>query len=474
MADKAEMHCVDPWLIAQGAYCALNAGDTCLIGQYVSRMEAVLEKSRSVEYMLYCNLACLNDLFAGNAPSAFALAGEAVRAAREAGIPVGEALGRMLTAQAACEMGDHAIASHEINEAEDFFLSIGSSILEFSCELIKAYFAFHSGQEDDALEFVRVALRLGRQKGYTTAPYLWRRPVWSLLCAKALEAGIEVDYVHDLIRKQRLVPDGTAAQLENWPWPVKISVLGKFDLLVDGKPVRFSRKSQKKPLLMLKMLIALGGSEVKEEQLSDLLWPEADGDRAHSAFTTTLSRLRRLIGLDKAVEIHDGKASLNPRYCWVDVRAFEKIFSQVDPLLEGVGANVREQDRSHETILQLGDRAVGMYSGPLLPGEADESWVMPLRERLNSKFLRLIMRYGRHLETMERWEKAANCYRAASEMEEMIDEELYQRFMVCRQHLDHPARTVEVYRYSGTPAATQGRRPASKTETIYKNLILST
>ena len=474
MADKAGMHGADPWLIVQGAYCVLNAGDTCLIGQYVSRMEQVLEKSRSVEYMLYCNLACLNDLIAGNAPDAFALAEEAVKAAREAGIPVGEALGRMLIAQAACEMGDHTIASDQINEAEDFFLSIGSSILEFSCKLIKAYFAFRSGQEKDALEFLQVALRLGCQKGYTTAPYLWRRPVWSLLCSNALKAGIEVDYVNDLVRKQRLVPEGTAVQLEDWPWPVRISVLGKFDLLVDGKPVRFSKKSQKKPLLMLKMLIVLGGSEIKEEQLSDLLWPEAEGDRAHSAFTTTLSRLRRLIGFDKAIEVHDGKVSLNSSYCWVDIRAFEKIFSEADPMLEGIGPKAKEQNRNHETILRLGDRAVGMYGGPLLPGEADESWVMPLRERLNSKFLRLVKRYGRYLETMEQWEKAANCYRAALEMKEMIDEELYQRFMICRQHLDHPARAVEVYRYSGTPAATQGRRPASKTETIYKNLILST
>ena len=83
---------------------------------------------------------------------------------------------------------------------------------------------------------------------------------------------------------------------------------------------------------MLKALIALGGKDVREEQLADLLWPEADGDQAHSAFTTTLSRLRQLIGSEKAIEVLEGKATLSPRYSWVDVGALERIFSEAEIL----------------------------------------------------------------------------------------------------------------------------------------------
>ena len=55
------------------------------------------------------------------------------------------------------------------------------------------------------------------------------------------------------------------------PWALKIFTLGRFGLLSDGKPVRFTRKAQEKPLALLKALIALGGREVHEEQIADAL-----------------------------------------------------------------------------------------------------------------------------------------------------------------------------------------------------------
>ena len=73
---------------------------------------------------------------------------------------------------------------------------------------------------------------------------------------------------------------------------------------------------------MLKALIALGGKGIDEERLMDILWPEADGDQAYSALTTTLSRLRQLLG-EKVLEVQAGRVTLNPRYCWVDVWTFE-------------------------------------------------------------------------------------------------------------------------------------------------------
>ena len=47
-------------------------------------------------------------------------------------------------------------------------------------------------------------MTLGRQKGFTTLLYFWRPAVMASLCEKALEAGIEVDYVQNLIRKLKL------------------------------------------------------------------------------------------------------------------------------------------------------------------------------------------------------------------------------------------------------------------------------
>ncbi len=70
---------------------------------------------------------------------------------------------------------------------------------------------------------------------------------------------------------------------------------------------------------MLKALIAFGGKDVGETRLSDALWPDAEGDAARTSFDTTLHRLRKLIGNDKAIVINEGLLSLDDRKVWTDV-----------------------------------------------------------------------------------------------------------------------------------------------------------
>ena len=147
-------------------------------------------------------------------------------------------------------------------------------------------------------------MAIGKEKGFLNT-FIDQPAVTARLCIKALEEGIEVPYVQEIIRKRRLIPEKPPLHLENWPWPVKIRTLGRFELFKNGNPFNFPGKAQKKPLLLLKALIALGGKDVDEERLTDILWPEADGDQAYSALTTTLSRLRQLMG-EKGLRFRPG------------------------------------------------------------------------------------------------------------------------------------------------------------------------
>lgn len=83
------------------------------------------------------------------------------------------------------------------------------------------------------------------------------------LCAKALDAGIEVEYVQELIRRRCLVPDNQYIYSEKWPWPLKIYTLGRFGIVKDGRHllsnVQFQRKAKHRPVELLKAIIALGG-----------------------------------------------------------------------------------------------------------------------------------------------------------------------------------------------------------------------
>lgn len=66
--------------------------------------------------------------------------------------------------------------------------------------------------------------------------------------------------------------------MESWPYPIKIHTLGKFEIIKDGRPLVFAGKVQKKPLEILKAVIAFGGRDVPVDTITDALWPDADGD----------------------------------------------------------------------------------------------------------------------------------------------------------------------------------------------------
>src|SRR5688572_15798663 len=100
---------------------------------------------------------------------------------------------------------------------------------------------------------------------------------------------------------------------------IYIYTLGRFDLVIDGQPLRFARRAPMRPLELLGALIACGGRSVGIGTLSDLLWPEADGYDAYRAFTTTLHRLRRVLVHPDAVRLSAGRLSLDPQIVQVDV-----------------------------------------------------------------------------------------------------------------------------------------------------------
>ena len=150
------------------------------------------------------------------------------------------------------------------------------------------------------------------------------------VCAEALAGGIEVEYARELIRRLRLAPPPSAALRDSWCWPLRIHALGRFELLIDDRPLASNGKAQKKTLELLKALVALGARDVDAGTFADALWPDADGDAARSALDMALHRLRKLLGRDDAVLMRDGKASLNADVCWLDVWAFESGLEQGD------------------------------------------------------------------------------------------------------------------------------------------------
>jgi len=336
-------------------------------------------------------------------------------------------------------MNDYDGAAEHLSEGLGISLAMRSRILEFTCLLFNAYLRFErekTNESDDGVKLLREALALGREQGYMNT-VVWYPRAMPGLCAKALEKGIEVNYIRALIARRNIIPEHSVLHVEIWPWPLKVHTLGAFRIEKDGQLLNISSRAQK-PLALLKALVALGGKGVKKDLLIDMLWPDAEGDAGQSAFTTTMARLRKMLGNEQAVLYQDAGATLNSRLCWCDVHAFERAYEKAESAWNNGNSRASAQE-----LMQSAEKAMAIYKGHFLPDEP-EHWAIAPRERLRNKYLRLIAWYGGHFEKECQWERAVEYYQKALETDSLV-EDIYQRLMLCYHKLGRRADAIRTF-----------------------------
>ena len=452
------------WIWFLGAASAVNAHDFEKAAELLAELDSSAGGLANWTKVAHQIAKTRDALFRGDPKLASLHADLAMQFAIDVGALFTLPFAHVAKAHAMHELEKPKEAADHLAQASRIADSSKNALMQFFILMAKARFAYDQGKKESGLLFSREALAIGKEEGIAET-YVDSPSAMSLLCARALEAGIEVEYVREIIRKRNLTLDEPFYHLEDWPWPVKIFTLGRFELWKDGKPIQFSRKVQQKPLSMLKVLIAFGGREVKEEMMADILWPEADGDAAHRSFISALHRLRQLIGCEKALQFKEGRLTLNGKYCWVDVWALENIWRQAD---------IQKKEGRIDAFLQLTEKAIGMCRGAFLGGETEQPWMVSLRERLRSKFLGCVNRLGRHWEQTGQWEKALECYQRGLDADDLA-EEFYQNLMTCYLHLDREAEARAVYhRCRKILSSALGIEPSAKTQAIYKSLLEKT
>ena len=460
LAEATGVQLMNVLLMGHGVLSALHRGDLANAKGFLRRMASALSAMKPWETAFYHYLAAWEAHHREDQAQASFHSEHCLAISEEVGNPWTEALALVQRAFVLQEKGKADAAVRHLRRAHRLGKERRMHFIRFVCLLAESYVFFRGEKEDYGLTILRQGLRIGREKGYVDV-HLWRPGLLETVSAKALERGIETGYVRDLIRRNALLPDGALPDPENWPWPLKLYTLGTFNLLQEQKPLTFSRKGRHKPLMMLKALVALGGKDVPEERLTDILWPDAEGDLAHQSFATTLRRLRVMLGDEKAVSLREGRVTLETRHCWVDAFAFETLFARVDAAPLG-GEDFPDKARA----MEVAAKAIALYKGPFLQGEPSHAWVVGMRERLRSKFLRAVGFLGRCLEREEQWVEAIFCYRKGLEVDDLA-EAFYQRLMVCHQRAGQTAEALAVYdRCRKTLSAILGIAPSPETDAI--------
>ena len=313
--------------------------------------------------------------------------------------------------------------------------------------LLEAWLAAKENNSERTLTYLRQSLALARegsQRYYLRFLDRALAPLFRL----ALEEGIDVSLVQNMIRTFRLKPQKDA--LDHWPWPVRIFTLGRFEARINGEKLGFSRKLPRKTLLLLKAIVALGGRDVPEQVLCDALWGDEEGDAAHNALSITVLRLRKLLGSNESILQQGGKVSLNSELCSVDAWVFEARLA--DPA-------------------SAGQKTLNLYGGMFLPEDEGESWSVAPRERLRGKFIDALSRYGTTLESEGDLPGAVQCYMRGIDADPIV-ESFSQGLMRCYERLDKRTEALSVYRrLKQTLSVVLGVPPSDATQGLFQDML---
>jgi LuxR family transcriptional regulator, maltose regulon positive regulatory protein len=450
--DRADVIAVDHGLndvlLTIGAWrtlCARRAGMLDHAEATIRRIEAIPIQRKSVAAPLAFLKACIA-FDRGDLDRAVSGAFTAVQESFEGGQFNGLMLVRLVCGNILAGSGEFEAAKDLLRAVRDDVSGPITAHYLGATALNEAWLAHRQGEQAERDALLREALQRARDKR-ARERFRWYPNALSELLPIALAQGLESDVAASLAREFRIVP--SPLHVESWPWPIKVYTLGRFEILLDDKPPRFSRKAPKKALTLLKALVALGGRDVAEEQIADVLWPDEEGDTASRALTTMLHRLRGLLGIREAISQRGGRLSIDTAICWVDAFAFEHVLTQSDPCTE---------------------RAVHFYRGAFLPQEEDASWAVSTRERLRARFVDAV---GTHADTLERQgrvEEALQCYRKGLEADDLV-ERFYQGLMRCYDRLERRTEVASAYqRLRQLLSIRLGARPSPATERLYQQI----
>jgi DNA-binding SARP family transcriptional activator len=393
-------HALMTTALAYGAFSALSDGRREVASAWIRELEGESADLGPTYAFAYYGLIAIEALARDDLERASACVDELARRAYTAGYPLEEVFAHTVTAYVCSRRGENEKASAHVARAVEVALAHALRFAEWWARIAAAHVSFASGAEAEGLQALALAMKIGKACGYVNSQ-VWVPTIMAPLCARALDAGIEVEYVRDLIRRRRLVCDPPPFDIEAWPWPIKIVTLGRFAVLKDDCPLRSGAKVQRKPLALLNMLAAHGAAGVREQRVQDALWPDADGDAARRAFTTTVFRLRRLLGDDSTVVRGDGRIRLNAARCWVDVWAIHRLLERAER------ASTRGDT---EGAAQLAERAAALYGGPIVG--LDDISTDARGDRLRRRLIRQLVTAGRRYELNGQWQRAVDVFEA--------------------------------------------------------------
>jgi ATP/maltotriose-dependent transcriptional regulator MalT/DNA-binding SARP family transcriptional activator len=440
----------------QGTVSSLSEGNADEADIWLDELAANLSQCRRFDIFYYYHARAWQALIRGKVQEAYAYQQSALENIHKTGAKPIIGVAHFGMSQACHETGKFKERDYHLAECRRYGKLCNSRLYLFVADLGEAQYQIDNGETDCTVELLKQTMAIGSVEGYYNFSF-WRTSFITPLIVFCLKHDIEVEYAQKIIRKRNLQTPDPPVELENWPWILRVYTLGRFSIIKNGVPLRFGKKSSIKILDLLKAIIAFGGRDVSESRLSDVLWPDSDGDAAHQALATTLFRLRKWLGVQNAIIRSEGLISINPYICWVDAWCIERLFGKTA--------------QSEAPDYTLYSKAAQMYSGHFLVQDADKPWATIMRERLRSKMVRTIATVAAHQFEGDYHHDSIACYRRGIELDPLA-EEFYQGLLKNYSARGETAKALKVYdELESILLAALNIEPSQVTQALYKQLL---
>jgi DNA-binding SARP family transcriptional activator/tetratricopeptide (TPR) repeat protein len=161
---------------------------------------------------------------------------------------------------------------------------------------------------------------------------------------------------------------------------VNVTLLGRFDVAIDGEVVPAANWRRRDPAALVKLLALAPGRMLHRERVIDELWPDDSVTRAAPKLHKAAHYARRATGQATAIVLRGEMVQLFPEAdVTVDVDVFDDL------------ARVALAGRDAE----VASRGLARYGGELAPEDRYEGWAEPRREQLRLRHLDLLRLAGR-------------------------------------------------------------------------------
>lgn len=214
-AEESGVNLLNLYLLGQGVYAGLSLNDPSAATACLEKM-ALIDSPRIMDKSFYHYQVSSVAWFNGDLKKGIEHGSLSVKFADATGCHLSQALCHIELAVTLHEDGQYEAALVHLEKGREY--GRGMNLISFIAFLHAASFALEREDEARGLALLQQGLALGASQHYVNFPR-WDNSNMAMLCAKALQHGIELPYVRMLIKLRNLTQPESAAGIE---WPVRV------------------------------------------------------------------------------------------------------------------------------------------------------------------------------------------------------------------------------------------------------------